>query len=186
MNLKLVKPDKKYLPSIYEAIAEYKSAPSKYEISAVKKMIAAEKDNFADYFATIQKNSSGIGLNPGYVPNTIYWLVNNNQYIGTFDLRHYLTPNLEQTGGHIAYQIRPSAQRKGFAYNGLKLCLEKAHDMNIEQVLVTCDAENIASYGVMHKVMSEMGGYEDEPIKTDNLIEKRVWIKTHCPSDKDG
>ena len=178
MSLKLVKPEKKYLPSVYEAIAEYKSNASKYEISAVRKMILAEENGFSKYFDEVEKNSQGIGLKSGYVPNTTYWLVDDNNYIGTFDLRHYLTPNLEEIGGHIAYQIRPSAQGNGFAGKGLKLCLEKAKDMGIKQVLVTCNAENTASYGTMSKVMLEVGGYEDETIKKDNLIEKRVWINT--------
>ena len=178
MSLQLVKPDKKYLSSVREAIAEYKSDASKYEISAVEKMITAEENGFATYFDDVEKNSQGVGLKPGYVPNTTYWLVDNDNYIGTFDLRHHLTPNLEQIGGHIAYQIRPSARGKGFASRGLKLCLEKAKDMGIKQVLVTCNEENAASYGTMSKVMREVGGYEAKAIKIDDVIEKRVWINT--------
>ena len=37
MVLRLVKPDKKYLPSVYKAVEEYKSDLSKFEIGAVKK-----------------------------------------------------------------------------------------------------------------------------------------------------
>lgn len=178
MNLKLVKPDKKYLPSVREAIKEYKSDASEYEIGAVRNMIEAEENDFATYFENIEKNSKGIGLKAGYVPNTVFWLVDDDKYIGTFDLRHRLTPNLEEIGGHIAYQIRPSAHRKGYGSKGLELCLEEARKMGITQALVTCDAENSASYGTMHKVMIKIGGHEAEPIKKDKLIEKRVWINT--------
>ena len=176
--LELVFPDKKYLPSVYEAVVEYIKQPSKFEIGDVRKMINAVENDFADYFENIMNEHMGINLQPNYVAQTVYWLVDNSRYLGTFALRHSLTPSLEQIGGHIAYQIRPDAQRKGYAGKGLMLCLEKAKSINISKVLVTCNAENIASYGVMHKVMSEKGGYEDTVFKKDNLIERRVWINS--------
>lgn len=174
--LKLVFPDKKYLPSVYEAVKEYKKHPSKFEIHTVSRMIAATENDFVDYFENIMNDHLGINLKPNYVADTVYWLIDDEKYIGTFDLRHALTPSLEQIGGHIAYQIRPDAQRKGYASKGLELCLKKAKDINIEKVLVTCNAENAASYGVMHKVMLKNGGYEDTVFKKDDLIERRVWI----------
>ena len=178
MTLQLVIPDKKYLPSVREAVAEYESAPSKFEILAVSNMIAATKKDFAEYFDALSNASQGINLKPGYVPNTVYWLIEDDQYIGSFDLRHSLTSALTEIGGHIAYQIRPSAQRKGYARKGLELCLEKAWGRNIEQALITCDEENIGSYAVMCKVMSENGGYEMPPLIKDGITEKRVWINT--------
>ncbi len=178
MVMQLVEPDKKYLPSVYEAIAEYKSAPSKYEIHAVGKIIAASNDGFKDYFKNVENGAKGINLKPGYVAYTTFWLVDGDKYIGSFDLRHSLTPALKQIGGHIAYQIRPSAQRKGYASHGLALCLAKAKEMGITQVLITCNADNSASFGVMHKAMSKFGGFEDSPYKSADLVEQRIWINT--------
>lgn len=178
MTLQLIKPSKQQINAIRNAIAEYQSAPEKFTISAVKNMIDAVNDDFAQYFAKLENASLGINIKSGYVPNTVYWLFDDDKYVGTFDLRHSLTPNLECIGGHIAYQILPSARRRGYACAGLKLCLLKASEMGIAQVLVTCNAENIASYAVMRKVMLEVGGYEAEPYKTNNLIERRVWINT--------
>ena len=178
MVLQLIEPDKKYLPSVYEAIEEYVSEPAKFEVFVVKQMVEATKNDFADYFINLENAKKGIGLKPGYVPNSVYWLVDDNKYIGSFDLRHSLTEALEKIGGHIAYEIRPSARRLGYASKGLILCLKKAKNMGIKQVLVTCNAENEASYGVMHKVMLAYGGYEDTVFEKDELVEKRVWINT--------
>ena len=178
MKLKLVMPDEKYLSSVQEAIIEYRSEPSKFEINAVRKMIIAQQNNFAEYFKNTQNEALGLNLRPGYVAHTIFWLIDNDNYIGTFNLRHNLTPALEQIGGHIAYQIRPSKQRKGYAYAGLKLCLDEAHKIGIKKVLITCEIENVASYSVMHKAMLEFGGYEDKMFMKDNHAEKRVWIRT--------
>lgn len=179
MSINLVKPDIKYLPSVYEAITEYKSAPSKFEIHTVSEMISAAENNFAEYFKNVENNSKGINLKPNHVPHTVFWLVDEDKYIGTFDLRHFLTPDLEKIGGNIAYQIRPSALRKGYCCKGLKLCLSEALKKGITEVLITCDSDNIASYGIMHKAMIKYGGHEDDEFKKADLIEKRVWIKTN-------
>ena len=178
MSLKLIKPDKKYLPSVYEAVEEYKAHPSRFQISEVRKMISATENSFADYFQNIDNEEAGIGLKPGYVPQSVYWLVDDSHYIGVFALRHSLSPNLEKIGGHIAYQIRPTELRKGYAVQGLKLCLKEAYKKGIEKALITCNADNAASYGVMHKAMSECGGYEDTVYQNDELTERRVWVIT--------
>ena len=176
MTIQLVKPNKKYLPSVCEAIAEYKAAPSRFEIHAVSKMIAALDDNFANYFIQTENDANGVNLKPNRVAHSIFWLIDDDKYIGTFDLRHTLTPNLEKIGGHIAYQIRPTELRKGYVYAGLKLCLKEAKKRGIEKALLTCRADNAASYGVLHKAMKEYGGLEDVPIEKNGIIEKRIWV----------
>lgn len=176
--LELVLPQKKYLPSVRDAIAEYKAAPSPYEIHAVSRMIAAADNDFADYFTTLENNRLGINLAPGRVATTVFWLVDGAKYIGTFDFRHELTPALEQIGGHIAYQIRPSELRKKYVTAGLKLCLQKAYEMGLEKVLLTCKESNIASYTVMHNAMLEYSGCEISPVFKDGEKSRRVWIYT--------
>lgn len=174
----LVLPQKKYLSSVREAIAEYKAEPSEFEVHAVSKMVAAADNDFAEYFTTTENDRLGIGLAPGRVAHTVFWLVEGDKYIGTFDLRHELTPELEQVGGHIAYQIRPSEQRKGYVTAGLKLCLQKAAEMGLDKVLVTCKEKNVGSYAVMHKVMLEYSGCEVAPTFKNGVQKRRVWIYT--------
>lgn len=178
MTLQLTTPKQEYLPSVRAAITEYAVAPSEFEIHAVRKMIDAAQTDFATYFETVRNESLGINLKPNHVPHTTFWLVDDNKYIGTFDLRHTLTPNLEQVGGHIAYQIRPSEQGKGYAFAGLKLCLEKAHQIGLEKVLITCPQKNLASYAVMHKAMLKIGGIEAPHAVVNGIGERRVWIWT--------
>lgn len=80
----------------------------------------------------------------------------------------------------LAYYITPSERKKGYASQGLKLCCQYAHNVfAINDVLVTCNGANTASYKTMKKVMSELGGREDTPTEVDNHEEKRVWIKTN-------
>lgn len=178
MYLKLLLPDEKYLPSVNEAIKEYVSAPSDFEVSVVRKMIDAQKNNFADYFLQTENERLGINLKPDRVCHSVFWLIDDDQYIGSFDLRHSLTPYLKNIGGHIAYQIRPSEYRKGYAYAGLQLCLKKAAELGLSKVLLTCKENNAASYGVMHKAMITTGGIEDTPYNDNGVINKRVWLWT--------
>ncbi len=86
---------------------------------------------------------------------------------------------LRQSGGHIAYQVIPSKRRKGYMAIGLKLCLDEAAKLGLDTILVTCQEGNIASYKTMHRVMVQMGGYEDIPSDFDGHQIRRVWIS--CP-----
>ena len=125
-----------------------------------------------------ENDRHGINLKEGYVPHSVFWLIDDEKYVGTFNLRHSLTPYLKHIGGHIAYQIRPSEQLKGYACAGLKLCLKEAANLGITKALLTCKEENTGSFAVMHKIMLEKGGIEAEPYTEDNTLNKRVWIWT--------
>ncbi len=177
--LKLILPDPKYLDSVKNAIAEYKAQPSLFDIHCITKMIEAEKDDFKNYFHEVENKRQGIDLPEGHVPNTTLWLIDNEKYIGSFDIRHELNDYLLLNGGHIAYQIIPSARRKGYVKAGLKLTLAFAQkNLHINKALLTCHFENEASYRAMISVMQEWGGEEISPSLIDNHQEHRVWINT--------
>ena len=69
----------------------------------------------------------------------------DNRIIGSIQLRHYLTPDLEQHGGHIGYGIRPPERRKGYGRQQLLLVLDVARSMRIPKVMITCDKDNVPS-----------------------------------------
>jgi predicted acetyltransferase len=52
---------------------------------------------------------------PGFVPATTLWYVEGATYLGRLAIRHRLTPALRERGGHIGYDVRPSARRRGYA-----------------------------------------------------------------------
>ena len=53
--------------------------------------------------------------------------------------------------GHIGYGVRCSEWNKGYGTLMLKLALEKAKEMGLSKVLLTCDDDNPASAKVMEK-----------------------------------
>ena len=68
--------------------------------------------------------SKGINLKPGFVPDTYYFLWNDNEIVGLFKIRHYLNDFLRTGPGHIGYGILPKYRNKGYASKGLALALE--------------------------------------------------------------
>ena len=110
------------------------------------------ENNFPAYIRRLDAENQSIGLKPGYVPSTTFWLMTNDtQMIGESRLRHWLTTSLEHEGGHIGYVIRPSARQQGYGTCILALTLEKARDLRLNRVLLTCDTDNIGSARVIEK-----------------------------------
>ena len=44
------------------------------------------------------------------VPDTELWWVEGDEFLGRIAVRHRLTPALRERGGHIGYDVRPSAR----------------------------------------------------------------------------
>jgi len=116
-------------------------------------------DDFDAYVRRLDEKSRGIGLRPGHVPQTTFWLVRGGTTIvATSRLRHRLTPALEQEGGHIGYDVSPSERRKGYGTRLLALTLEKARARGLQRVLVTCDTDNVASARIIQKNGGQLAG----------------------------
>ncbi|MCB9455913.1 MAG: GNAT family N-acetyltransferase [Anaerolineaceae bacterium] len=111
---------------------------------------------------------------PGNVPETVYWLVENETFIGRLSLRHGLTEGLNLLGGNIGYEIRPSRRRLGYGTAILRLGLEKARDLGLERVLVTCDDTNIGSI----KIIEANGGVwqNTNAVPGHSVPVRRYWI----------
>jgi predicted acetyltransferase len=86
---------------------------------------------------------------PGWVPCTTLWWVDRTTYLGRIAIRHRLTPTLREVGGHIGYDARHSARRRGHATAMLAAALPAAHSLSIDPALVTCDDTNLWSRTVI-------------------------------------
>ena len=107
----------------------------------------------------------------GWVPCTTLWYVEGSEFLGRLAIRHRLTEWLLEFGGHIGYDVRPSARRQGHATAMLRAALPVAHDLRIHPVLITCDTDNLAS----RKVIEANGGrFADE--RKGKL---RFWVATY-------
>ncbi len=105
-----------------------------------------------------------------FVPCTTWWYVEGDAYLGRIALRHRLNERLREIGGHIGYDVRPTARRRGHATAMLAAVLPHAADMGIDRALVTCDAANIGS----RLVIEHNGGV----LEDDRQGMLRYWVPT--------
>ena len=108
---------------------------------------------------------------PGWVACTTLWWADGATYLGRLSLRHRLTPRLREEGGHIGYEVRPSARRQGHATAMLRASLPYAKRLGHPYALVTCDRDNTGS----RKAIEKCGGVPEDPARGAKL---RYWIAT--------
>ena len=140
------------LSSALEACAdEYRAGgDARYETAA---------RDVAAFVRLCQDHAAGLNLPDGWVPQSMFWLVRDDECIlGCSRIRHALTPFLSHEGGHIGFDIRPTERGRGFGTLLLRLTLEKARELGLEEVLITADEANVASW----KVIERNGGRREE------------------------
>jgi predicted acetyltransferase len=130
------------------------------------------------YLIDVENQSKGIDLPDRWVPHTRYWYIRNgSRIIGSIDMRHYLTPDLEDLGGHIGYVIRPEERNRGYATSMLARLIPEAFSLGIKKLLITAASDNIAS----RKVTEKNGGILDG--ERFSCIAERMtayyWIETN-------
>lgn len=139
----LVVPCEKYLPSYMEAYDEYK----RHNVQTY----GFDDARTCDIFEKYENYRCERNLKPNRVGAHYYWLVDedNDYFIGEISIRHRLTDDLKRYGGHIGYGIRFSEWNKGYGTLMLRLALEKAKELGLSDLLITCDDDNYGSAKVM-------------------------------------
>ncbi len=129
-------------------------------IHALTQMLPKEENGFQnsayglspeEFPAWLKKQhdmSLGIGLPEGYVPQTIYWLMDGDTPVGMCKLRVQLSEALLKRGGNIGYAIAPFARGRGYGKEQLRLLLDIARRHGLARVLITANNDNKASIGV--------------------------------------
>ncbi|MBR6705075.1 MAG: GNAT family N-acetyltransferase [Clostridia bacterium] len=98
-----------------------------------------------------------------FVPETYYYLWDDNSLVGEFRIRHRLTDALRTGAGHIGYSIRKNERGKGYGTAGLRLTLEIARSIiPEEEVYLRVNKDNIASQKVMLKNGARITGEDSE------------------------
>lgn len=171
-RLDLVVPDARFRDSYRGLVAEFAAAGEKL----VPFVLAFDHNDFDAMLARLDGCSRGLGLPDGFVPHSTFWLVEDGTHVvGVSNIRHRLTPSLLREGGHIGYGIRPSARGRRLGAEILRRSLQRARELGIRDVLVTCGAENLASAGVIRR---NGGVLESEAFLAErNEIVQRYWIR---------
>ena len=147
--LKLVLPNVKYMDSARAAMKErcVNGEISKQDMQNELALMADAKT----YVQNILAKRKSAGQKSGHIPMTRYWLIDNEEYIGTLGLRHKVTKQTKDREGHVGYHIRPSKRNKGYGTEILRLGLLKAKGLGLRTIYINCAKDNTASISIIEK-----------------------------------
>ena len=168
MNLQLIKLTKEYEKELGEMLEEWKKDQ---EINHTNHSPwAIFKNDYHDFDYYLDNLEKGKNL----VPNSVLFLADleTNRLIGAVNIRHELNDDLLMYGGHIGDGIRPSERRKGYGTLIIKLALLECKKLGINNVLITCEKNNIGS----RKAIINNGGIKENEVLEDGEILERYWI----------
>ncbi|MCD8562888.1 MAG: GNAT family N-acetyltransferase [Alphaproteobacteria bacterium] len=171
---KLVKPSAEYKDSFIEALKEYQ-AEGTYTFLNIEDL----RTNFDDFIKKVNDGRRNLHrpfadwVEP--VPETVLWFVKDNEYIGTFNIRHRLNWHLEKWGGHINFIIRPSMRGKGYGRKLLQKGMPFICYLGIDRALITLDPENKSAI----KIVEHCGGVlDDKTPETERFPSRlRYWLQ---------
>ncbi len=117
-----------------------------------------------------------------YVPQSYYFLWDDDKIVGWFKFRHQLCESLKRNGGHIGYVTIPEYRGKGYAAKGLKLLLDEVRDIIPEdEFWLFAHKDNLAS----QKVMLANGAYKVGEEEIDGITYVQMRIKKQMPEKID-
>jgi predicted acetyltransferase len=115
----LIDPDAQLRQSFLAAAAEFRADagyPVPWYVTDTDPLALTDATAFGAYVDRVLRERDETTPRPAhFVPMTTLWWAEGNETLGRLAIRHRLTPLLEQSGGHIGYDVRPSARRRGHA-----------------------------------------------------------------------
>jgi predicted acetyltransferase len=102
------------------------------------------------------------------VPATRFWYCGGEEYLGSLVIRHELTHELAEVGGHIGCHVVAPWQRQGHATRMLAAGLRRCRGLGIDRVLLTCAIDNEPS----RRVILANGGVREDQRRGED----RFWI----------
>jgi len=128
--------------------------------------------SFVDYVRMVDDHRHGRSIDVDWVEST--WLLADvdGAVVGRSSIRFELNDYLLAQGGHIGYGVRPSHRRRGYATEILRQSLVVARAGGVQDVLVTCDDDNVGSV----RAIEANGGILENVVEIDGVPLRRYWI----------
>ena len=103
-----------------------------------------------------------VGMPDWFVPETYYYLWDEDVLAGEFRIRHRLTDALKTGSGHIGYSIKKELRGKGYGTKGLALALTLAKTIvPEEEIYLRVEKQNPASFRAICKNGAYLSGEDD-------------------------
>ena len=132
-------------------------------------------DDVSAYFKRLDRWAKGEDLPSHVVQENVYWLVRGDLILGLIKLRHKVNEALLIEGGHIGYGVRPSERRKGYGTTMLGMVLDEARALELNRVMLTCDADNIGSAKIIERNGGKLSGTAVSPRSGKAVLQ--YWIE---------
>lgn len=147
-SLVLVKPEEKYLLSYLTLCKEsFHSVHNTYLLHDPEKFEEWKETIFQRY----AMNEAGKDLPENYLPSVTFWALYNQKVAGVVNIRKGLNDTLKDYGGNAGFMLSTSFRGKKLSIPLIALTLEKASELGIAPVLMTCIDENIPSLSALKK-----------------------------------
>lgn len=106
--------------------------------------------SFEDYrdrvLPELMMHEAPVGMPDWFVPETFYYLWDDDTLVGEFRIRHHLTESLKAGAGHIGYSIKKEFRGRGYGTKGLALTLDLARKIVPEdEIYLRVQKNNIPS-----------------------------------------
>lgn len=130
--------------------------------------------DFPAYLARLEELRNEVQPS-GRVPGAEFWLEESGSVLACVRLRFRLTEDLEQEGGHVGYDVRPSARRRGYGTSLLRLALPVLRERGIRRIRITCDDDNIGSARIIERNGGVLSGAELS--RDSGKLVRQYWIE---------
>lgn len=148
-KLYLKEPTMEEKKEIKEMVEEFFKANDEYPFEGVSNFKKVQT-SYEEFLEEVTLNKHIDRIKSDFANQTTYILIDEDGHIyGCANVRHELKGKLYEIGGNVGYAIRPSERHKGYGTLQLRLLLEKMNELGIENALVTCRENNIASKKTM-------------------------------------
>lgn len=172
--LSLTRPTLQLFESWAEAVAEF--GGMHIDGASLSDNAAADRATCEALVAKAQVQADvRVPLPDDFVRCDLYWMTDGPEVVGFIALRHELNAFLADIGGHIGYSVRPSRRALGHASSAVALTLERARELGLDQVMLSCDDDNVASARVIEGAGGVLADVRDRAEHGHPLL-RRYWI----------
>jgi predicted acetyltransferase len=128
-----------------------------------------------DFVNRMRRRRCGIDIEPGRVRAAflVAWVA--GEIVGRASVRFDLNEYLSEAGGHIGYAVLSQHRRRGYATDILRQSIVVARSEGVDEVLVTCDVDNVGSRLVIERCGGVFDGVVHDP--KEQVDKRRYWIR---------
>ena len=139
------------LPEISDKsiLQEYMQEHYDNKENSISASLGLSSSEYTDWVEKIQRNSL-VG-DEQWGKSLLYLCFDNNKLIGLLSIRYELPKNLTKIYGDIGYGVRPSERNKGYATTMLHYALSVCKEKGMDNVLLGCYKDNLASAATIKK-----------------------------------